>query len=62
MCRKWDKIDLDKIGKLENSTINLKIIDKLKKEGKSIKEIAKLMNMKYHTIYMSLYRLNKNEN
>jgi hypothetical protein len=63
MNRKWDKIDLNKTGKTERAAINGKIIDALIKDGKSIKEIATLMNMKYHTAYGYINRSkNKYEN
>lgn len=62
MHRKWNIIDTNKVGKAEQSLLNKKIIEEFIKQGKSIKEIAELMNMKYHTIYMSVYRLSNYEN
>jgi hypothetical protein len=50
MERKWSKIDLNRVSKYKKTAENVKAIEKLVKEGKRQKDIAKILNLSAATI------------
>lgn len=54
--RKWDKVDLELVGRTEMSGIRKKDIHYLLEQNCSIVEICKRLNLKYSTVYMIIKR------
>lgn len=62
LSRKWDKIDLNYIGRYEQSIISYKLIEELYKKNYTAKEICKELNLKEGLVYKNIRKIKNNEN
>lgn len=56
LSRKWDKIDLERVGRTELSSMRKPLIFDMYESGCSVKDISDLLGMRLGTVYQCLKR------